>query len=131
MSIGALKLSCMLSKNSFVPTNLFCTGQFEVLPIRVSAENNSEGIRYMDSISRLFYRNFTLINCNSVYPSALELQNGSWITNDRRIRRVNWSTELTELTVPYQRVNVNWSTSTPMEGFFNDQDLEPARGPKD
>ena len=115
MSIGALKLSSMLRKPVLYRGST---------TIRVFADNNSEGVRYMDSIARVFYRNFTLINCNSMYPSALDLQNGSWITYDRRIHRVNWSTEITELAVPNHRFNVNWSTSTPMEGFFNDKDLE-------
>ena len=60
-----------------VVENQFCT---EKVPIRVSFGNSSEGIRYMDSISRVFYRNFTLVNCNPMYPDAFELQNGSWIT---------------------------------------------------
>ena len=52
-----------------VVENLFCT---EEVPIRVSSDNSSEGIRYMDPISRVFYRNFTLINCNPMYPNAHE-----------------------------------------------------------
>ena len=46
------------------------------VPIRVSSDNSSEGIRYMDPISRVFSRNFTLINCNFNYPNAPELQSG-------------------------------------------------------
>ena len=51
-----------------VVENQFCTGE---VPIRVSSDNSSEGIRYMDPISRVFYRNFTLINCNPMYSNAL------------------------------------------------------------
>ena len=65
-----------------VVENQFCT---EEVPIRVSSDNSSEGIRYMDPFYRVFYRNFPLINCNPMYPNALELQNGSWITYGRRI----------------------------------------------
>ena len=91
----------------------------EEKPIRVSSDNSSEGIRYVDPISRVFYRNFTLINCNPMYPNALELQTGSWITYGRRIQLIDKPIDM-----PNYRVNVNWSTSAPMEGFFNDKDLE-------
>ena len=44
-----------------VAENQFCTKE---VPMRVSSDNSSEGIRYMDPIFRVFYRNFTLNNCN-------------------------------------------------------------------
>ena len=73
----------------------------------------------MDPISRVFYRNFTLINCNPMYPNALELQNGLWITYGRQIQLIDKTNDM-----PNYIVNVNWSTSTPMDGFFNGKDLE-------
>ena len=69
-----------------VAENQSCTKE---VPIMVSSNNNSEGIRYMDHISRVFYRNFTIINCNPMYPNALELQNGSWITYGRQIQLID------------------------------------------
>ena len=81
--------------------------------------NSSEGIWYTDPISRVFYRNFTLINCNPMYPNDLELQNGSWITYGRRIQLIDKPNDM-----PNYRVNVNLSASAPVEGFFNDRDLE-------
>ena len=99
-----------------VVENQFCT---EEVPIRVFSDNTSEIIRYMDPLSRVFYRNFKQINCNPMYPNALELQNGSWITYGRRIQSIEKPNDM-----PNYRVNVNWSTSAPMEGFFNDKDLE-------
>ena len=41
--------------------NSFCTGEVQV---GVSSDNSSEGIGYMDPISKVFYRNFTITNCN-------------------------------------------------------------------
>ena len=99
-----------------VVENQFCT---EEVPIRLSSYNSSEGIRYMDPISRVFYRNFTLINCNPMYPGALELQNGSWITYGRRKQLIDNHNDMHNY-----RVNVKWSTSAPMKVFFNDKDLE-------
>ena len=99
-----------------VVENQFCTDE---VPIRVSSDNSSRGIRYMEPISRVLYRNFTLINCNPMYQNAHELQNGSWITYGRRIQLIDKPNDM-----PNYRFNVNWSTSAPMEGFFNDKDLE-------
>ena len=99
-----------------VVENQFCA---EEVPIRVPSDNSSEGIRYMDPFSRVFYRNFTLINCNPMYPNAFELQNGSWIIYGRRIQLIDKPNDM-----PNYRVNVNWSTSAPMEAFFNGKDLE-------
>ena len=73
----------------------------------------------MYPISRVFYRNFTLINCNPMYPIALKLQNGSWITYGRRIHLIDKPNDM-----PNYRFNVNWLTSAQMEGYFNDKDLE-------
>ena len=73
----------------------------------------------MDPISKVFYRNFTLVNCNHMYPSALELQNRQWITHGRRIQLIDKPNDM-----PNYRVNVNWSTSAPMDRFFNDKVLE-------
>ena len=54
-----------------------------------------------------------------MYPKAYELQNGSWITRGRRKLLIDKSNDM-----PNYRINVNWSTSAPMEGFFNEKDLE-------
>ena len=54
-----------------------------------------------------------------MYPNALDLRNGSWITYRQRIQLIEKPNDM-----PNYRVNVNWSTSAPMEGFFNDKDLE-------
>ena len=69
-----------------VVENQFCN---EEVPNRVFTDNSSEGIRYMDPISRVLYRNFTLSNCNTMYPNDLELQNGSWITYCRQIQLID------------------------------------------
>ena len=54
-----------------------------------------------------------------MYPNAFELQNGSRITYGRRIQLSDKPNDM-----PNYRVNVNWSISAPMKGFFNDKDLE-------
>ena len=106
-----------------VVENQFCT---EEVPIRMSSDNTSEVIRYMEPISRVFYRNFTLINCNPMYPNALEFRNGSWITYGRRIQLIEKPNDMRNY-----RVNVNWSTLAPMDGFSMIKTWNSAKGPKD
>ena len=66
----------MLSKTSFVQRKY----QLGCLLTRVRKE--------LDTWTRVFYRNFTLINCNPMYPNALDLQNVSWITYGRQKRLI-------------------------------------------
>ena len=99
-----------------VVENQFCS---EEVSIRVFADNSLERVRYMDPIARVFYRNFTFINCNPMYPNAIELQNGSRITYGRRIQLIDKPNDM-----PNYRVNVNCSTSAPMAELFSDKDLE-------
>ena len=73
----------------------------------------------MDPFSNVFYRNFTPINCNPLYPNPLEWQIGSWITYGRQLELIQKPNE-----IPNHRVNVNWSSTAPMEGLFNDDDIE-------
>ena len=56
-----------------VVENQFCT---EEVPVRVFSDNTSEVIRYMDPIFRVFYRNFTLINCNPCTRTLLNCRMG-------------------------------------------------------
>ena len=96
--------------------NSFCTQE---LPVRFSSDNSSEWLRYMDLISKVFYRNFTKMNCNPLYPNAHESQNGSWVTLGRPLELIYKPNEM-----PNCRVNVNRSSTAPMEWLFNDDDLE-------
>ena len=96
----------------------------EELPIRVSSDNSSEEIRCMDPISRVFYRNFTLINCNPMYPNALELQNGSWITYGRQIQLIDKPNGVTELT-SFGQFPRQW------KGFSMTKTWNSAKEPKD
>ena len=86
--------------------------------MRVSSDNSLEGIRYMDPISKVFYRNFTVTKCNPLYPNAVKLQNGSWITYGRQRELIDQPDEM-----PNHGVNVNWSSAAPMEELFIDDDL--------
>ena len=63
-----------------------------------------------------------------MYPNALELQNGSWITYGRSIQLIEKPNDM-----PNYRVNVNWSTSpstAPWKGFSMTRTWNLAKGPK-
>ena len=95
--------------------NYFCAKE---VPVRVSSDNSSEGTRYMDPISKVFFRNFTITNCEPLCTNALGLQNGSWNTYEQQLGLVDKHNEMTN-----HRDNVNWSSTAPMEGLVNDDEL--------
>ena len=53
--------------------NTFCT---EEVPVRLGGGGNSV-IRYMHPITRVFYTNYTVTECNPIYPNLLKLANGT------------------------------------------------------
>ena len=73
----------------------------------------------MNSIATMFNRKLTITNCNPLYPIELELQNGSRITYGRRLELIDKLDEM-----PSHRVNVNWSSTLPLESLFKDDDLK-------
>ena len=54
----------------------YCT---EEVPIIVRQNNNQSYLRYLNPISKVFYRNFTLIKCNPLFPNVFQLGTGSLI----------------------------------------------------
>ena len=61
----------------------FCT---EEVPVRLGGDGNSV-IRYMHPITLVFFTNYTMTECNPIYPNLLKLANGTWITYGKRIER--------------------------------------------
>ena len=62
-------------------TNTFCT---EEVPVRLGHANETV-VKYMNPVSRVFYSNYTLAECNPVYPNLVRINNGSWVTYGTRI----------------------------------------------
>ena len=54
-----------------------------------------------------------------MYPTALELQDGSWITHDRLLELIDKPDEM-----PNQILSANWSSTAAMEGLFNYDHLD-------
>ena len=54
----------------------FCT---EEIHVRLGDRKESV-IKFMNPISKIFYNNYTLTECNPVYPNLYQLLNGSWVT---------------------------------------------------
>ena len=86
------------------------------VPVRLSSDNNSERIRYMDPITKILYRYFKLANCNFLYPNALMLH------KRRQLELIDKPIDMSN-----HRVNVNRSNTAPMEGQFNENDLERSK----
>ena len=58
----------------------FCT---EEVPVRLG-DGEESVIKFMNPISKVFYNNYTLTECNPVYPNLYQLLNGSWVTYGRK-----------------------------------------------
>ena len=54
----------------------FCT---EEIPVRLG-DGKGSVIKFMNPISKIFDNNYTLTECNPVYPNLYQLLNGSWVT---------------------------------------------------
>ena len=63
----------------------FCT---EEVPVEVTNSGSELRIRFMDPISGVIYRNYTLTLCNKVYPNAFELGNGSLVSNAKQLKLI-------------------------------------------
>ena len=70
----------------------------------------------------MFYRKLTITNCNTLYQNALELHNESWIKHGRRLELIAKPDDM-----PNHRFNVDLSRTAPMEGLFNEDDLERSK----
>ena len=64
--------------------NTFCT---EEVPVRLGRDGSSV-IRYMHPITTVFYTNYTMTECNPLYPNLLKLANGTLITYGKKEERV-------------------------------------------
>ena len=69
--------------NVIVIENTFCT---EVVPVRLGRDGNSVE-RYMHLITRYLYTNYTMTECNPIYPNLLKLANSTCVTYGKRIER--------------------------------------------
>ena len=96
----------------------FCT---EEVPVQMIV-NGTALLRFMDPISRVLYRNFTLSLCNPLYPNALNLRNGSWLT---------YGNELKLMPAPEKfqthKLTVNWTKTSPGIGIIDSEQLKMSK----
>ena len=91
-SAGAINQVHRCSKTIVELTALnYCT---EEVPISVRQNDNHSYVRYMNPISKVFYRNFTLIKCNPLFPNVFQLGNGSWIAVYKNLTIVEKTTSV-------------------------------------
>ena len=48
----------------------YCTEEVRII---VRQNDNQSNVRYMNPISKVFYRNFTLTKCNQLFPNVFQL----------------------------------------------------------
>ena len=78
----------------------------EEVPIIVGQNDNQSYVRYMNPISQVFHRNFTLIKCNPLFPNVFQLGNGSWIAFVQNLTIVEKPQVLSHLEEPKREVSI-------------------------
>ena len=78
----------------------------------------------MNPISKVFYRNFTLIKCNPLFPNVFQLRNGSWIAFGQNLTIVEKPQVLSYLEEPKREVSIFKEV---FDGLFTEKQLEESR----
>ena len=96
----------------------FCT---EEIPVRLG-DGKESVIKFMNPISKIFYNNYTLTECNPVYPNLYQLLNGSWVTYGKttelaRVEPVVFRNSSSRELRPHEFVGLNGN------GLFTREDL--------
>ena len=95
----------------------FCTEEVTVEVTSVSSESH---LRFMDPISKVTYRNYTLTNYNRVCPNAFQLGNGSWLSNAKQLKLISTPKKFRAVT---KNATVS-SYDLAIEGFFRNNIFE-------
>ena len=96
----------------------------EEVPIIVTQNDNQSFVRYMNPISNVFYRNFTLIKSNLLFPNVFQLGNGSWIAFGQILKIVEKPQVLSYLEEPKREVPIFKEV---FDGLFTEKQLEDSR----
>ena len=96
----------------------FCT---EEIPVRLG-DGKESVINFKNPISNIFYNNYTLTECNPVYPILYQLLNGSWVTYGKttelaRVEPVVFRNSSSRELRPHEFVGLNGN------GLFTMEDL--------
>ena len=75
----------------------------------------------MNPISKVFYRNFTLIKCNPLFPNVFKLGNGSWVPFGRNLTIVGKPQVLSYLEEPKREVPIFTEV---FDGLFREKQLD-------
>ena len=96
----------------------------EEVPIIVTQNDNQSFVRYMNPIFKVFYRNFTLIKCNPLFPNVFQLGNGSWIAFGQNLTIVEKPEVLSYLEEPKREVPIFEEV---FNGSFTEKQLEESQ----
>ena len=93
------------------------------MPIIVRQNDHQSYVHYINPISKVFY-NFTLINCNPLFPIVYQLGNGSWIAFGQNLTIVEKPQVLSYLEEPKREVPIFKEV---FDGLFTEKQLEESR----
>ena len=93
------------------------------MPIIVRQNDNQSHVHYMNPISNVFYRIFTLINCNPFFPIVFQLGSGSWIAFGQNRTIVEKAQALCYLQEPKREVPI---IKDVFDGLTTEKQLEAA-----
>ena len=86
---------------------LFLRVHERVLALFVFPKNDTQSyVRYMNPISKVFYRNITLIKSKPLFPNVFQLGNGSWIAFGQNLTIVEKPQVLSYLEEPKREVPI-------------------------
>ena len=95
----------------------FCT---EELPVIIGTNNETQ-IRYMDPITKLMFRNYTLTSCSPLYPNLFKDGHGTWYEYGLRLRKCSSTPENFDLhSTPKEH---HLAITYLQEGLFSTQDV--------
>ena len=94
------------------------------MPIIVRQNDNQRYVRYMNTISKVFYRNLRFIKCNPLFVNVFQLGNGSWIAFGQNFTLVEKPQVLSYLEEPKRDVP---NFKEVVGDFFTEKQLEESR----
>ena len=99
----------------------YCTDE---VPIIVTQNDSQSFVCYMNAISKDFYKKFTLIKCNPLFPNIFQLGNASWIAFGQNLTIVEKPQVLSYLEERKREVPIFKEV---FNGFFTEKQLEESR----
>ena len=79
---------------------------------------------YQIPISKVLYRNYTLIKCNPLFPDVFQQGNRSWIAFGQNVTIVEKPQILSDIEQPKKKIPI---CKEIIDGFFTEKQLKESR----